>query len=155
GNIFYQSQSTQPFPFSVVGDQQILVECHNALQNNALNQPNITGISLHFGPPINFNCDNGQLKMMPDYDMYVRVYSRNGGNAVGQGNYGGLHEGNPMDSNSVSQRPGKLTLCQLASKRTPLVFMRDSMRGTADSFTLYDDGFGAVPKGAQGKAQNV
>jgi hypothetical protein len=99
GVIDYEAKEMKPYPWWVISDQQNLIECFDVITNGATTftaEP----VALTIIPPINL--PNGKVEFSPRYDMYVRIYSRR------YGDPGGLHEGEPMDNNLVSQRKLKL-----------------------------------------------
>ncbi len=130
GVIYYDFEAIKPLPFGVVSDDQILVECHDALVNSARE---IVIRKMNIGEP--YNVDNGVAVLTGNYDLYIRIYGRRPG-----ANKGGQHGGEPLDDRLVSQ--AKLD----KSLRTP---------GRSEDAKSIIAGYGAKRKGAKGRAVNV
>ncbi|MBZ0184871.1 MAG: hypothetical protein K8F91_01375, partial [Candidatus Obscuribacterales bacterium] len=95
GTVVYQSKRIKPFPWLCVSDRQTLLECYEALTDGATSFE-IQPVPLQIIPGISIPA--GKVEFTPQYDLFVRIYSRRMGKATG-----GKHHGEPMDSDLVAR----------------------------------------------------
>ncbi|MBK9141746.1 MAG: hypothetical protein IPM23_04570 [Candidatus Melainabacteria bacterium] len=105
GVVVYRSKPIKPYPWYCVSDRQALIECYEAITNGA-DAFSIQPVPLQIIPGLAIPA--GKVEFTPQYDLFVRIYSRRLGKAVG-----GKHGGEPMDNDIVSYgsiEPLKLSL---------------------------------------------
>ncbi len=104
GLVSIESAPQKPIPYYVVADQQAYVESFLAIEaaHSLPNQYEFNGVDLP--APLN-TVGIGNVQFTDIYDMYIRMYCRRPGKALG-----GIHAGEPMDNNVVAVRPATVKL---------------------------------------------
>lgn len=113
GIISYESKKQDPTPYNIVADDQVLLECHDAIKNGS---PSFNVAPIELGPPLSVL--NGATEFSSVYDLYIRVYNRRSGSFSG-----GKHGGEPMDADftaSSGASPVEATSTPLATSSPPL-----------------------------------
>lgn len=155
GAIYYEAKDLKPLPFSVVADNQILVESHECLDDVFFYENPVKGVLV--GPPIHDPAIKGDIKFKKKMDMYIRIYSRKPGD-----NGGGQHAGEPLDDAVATNNMGtpiclrsNSNLCQQISLNRPFFSFGERTCGRASFAPEFCTARGAAAKGAKGKANNV
>jgi|AGTN01.2.fsa_nt_gi hypothetical protein len=159
GIISYESKKQDPTPYNVVAEDQVLMECHDAIKNGS---PSFNVAPVELGPPLSVL--NGATEFSSVYDMYIRVYNRRSG-----GYSGGKHGGEPMDADFTANAETPSTDRKANTGATPVAIEKDTGSLSAPPvIALKNDrsGFASFPNtvvaacgaramGAKGTAQNV
>lgn len=155
GAIYYEARDLKPLPFSVVSDDQILIESHECLDDVFVFENPVKGVIV--GPPVADPPIKGDIKFKKKMDLYIRIYSRRPGDSQG-----GQHAGEPLDdavTHGLTDSPicalPNSTLCNRLELKRPVLSLADRVFGHAEVGPVFVGGKGAAAKGAKGKAINV
>lgn len=145
GIISYESKRQDPTPYNIVADDQVLMECHDAIKNGS---PSFNVAPIELGAPLSVL--NGATEFSAVYDMYIRVYNRRTG-----GYSGGKHGGEPLDADFTADARDSADDSSPTNFAPPVISLSNESSGFASFPNTVATACGAKAMGARGTAQNV